>query len=102
MPLRKFYVPLLQCLCSRSNNFHASRVLGANGIPTLTSNAVNVLQGVVQIAHSKEVRAHIAVGGRAGSQYFSTAFGSQDNRTQFIQAMENIVFNYSLQGVHIA
>jgi chitinase len=44
-------------------------------------------------------KAIVTVGGWTGSQYFSSAFGSADNRTAFVKTMTNLVSQYSIDGL---
>ena len=44
-------------------------------------------------------KAFVTVGGWTGSQYFSTAVGSAENRTAFVKTMTNLVEQYDLDGV---
>lgn len=41
----------------------------------------------------------ITVGGWTGSQYFSTAVATAENRTAFTKTMMNLVQQYDLDGV---
>ena len=41
----------------------------------------------------------LTIGGWTGSQYFSTAVGSADNRTAFVNAVMGLVKQYDLDGV---
>jgi len=58
-----------------------------------------LLPQFVAAAHKHGVKASLSIGGWTGSRYFSTNVGSSKNRTAFLQAVTNLVQQYSLDGV---
>ncbi|KAJ3998026.1 chitinase [Lentinula boryana] len=54
----------------------------------------------VQVAHQNNVKALIAMGGWAGSVYFSSAVGSAENRTTFVKAVTDFTSKYGLDGIN--
>ncbi|KAI0088180.1 glycoside hydrolase [Irpex rosettiformis] len=53
----------------------------------------------VQQAHSHNVKALATIGGWTGSSYFSSAFGSADNRTAFVKQCQSVIQKYQLDGL---
>lgn len=41
----------------------------------------------------------VSIGGWTGSQYYSTAVGSAENRTAFVKTVIGLVSKYELDGV---
>ncbi|KAJ7669315.1 glycoside hydrolase family 18 protein, partial [Mycena polygramma] len=70
-----------------------------------TSNVSNIslpdpgLQDFVAAAQSHNVAALLSIGGWSGSQYFSTAVATAENRAAFVNAITLLVTNYSLDGI---
>lgn len=58
-----------------------------------------LVPALVAAAHSHNSKAMITVGGWTGSQYFSTAVATAENRTAFTKTMMNLVQQYDLDGV---
>ncbi|KAJ4472893.1 glycoside hydrolase family 18 protein [Lentinula edodes] len=58
------------------------------------------LPGFVQTAHQNNVKALIAMGGWAGSMYFSSAVGSAENRTAFVKTVTDFTSKYGLDGIN--
>ncbi|KAJ3835185.1 chitinase [Lentinula raphanica] len=54
----------------------------------------------VQTAHQNNVKALIAIGGWAGSIYFSSAVGSAENRTAFVKTLTDFTTTYGLDGIN--
>ncbi|CAL1708903.1 unnamed protein product [Somion occarium] len=50
-------------------------------------------------AHKHNVKALLTIGGWTGSRYFSTAVGSPENRTAFVENMISLVKKYDLDGL---
>ncbi|KAF5393094.1 hypothetical protein D9757_001240 [Collybiopsis confluens] len=67
---------------------------------SLDGSAPDLLPSFVEQARSNGVNAHVALGGWGGSQYFSTAIGSAENRTLFVKALIEFATNYSLDGIN--
>ncbi|OBZ77717.1 Chitinase A1 [Grifola frondosa] len=53
----------------------------------------------VQAAHQHNTKAMVTIGGWTGSQYFSTNFGSAENRTNFVNTVLGLVTKYNLDGL---
>jgi len=45
------------------------------------------------------VEALLSIGGWTGSIYFSTAVGSPENRTKFVEAIVDLANTYGLDGI---
>lgn len=52
-----------------------------------------------QITILQNVKALLTIGGWTGSQYFSTAVGSSENRTAFVNTVLDLVSKYDLDGL---
>ncbi|EIW77028.1 glycoside hydrolase family 18 protein [Coniophora puteana RWD-64-598 SS2] len=74
-------------------------VTAADGSVTLESSDQTLLPQFVQAAHSNNVKAILTVGGWTGSQYFSSDFATDSNRTAAAQTMMKLVQQYSLDGL---
>jgi chitinase len=58
------------------------------------------MRGVAMANESlQNVSALLSIGGWTGSQYFSTAVATQENRTQFKNAILGLVSQYQLDGI---
>lgn len=66
---------------------------------SLEESGGDYLEEFVKAAHDHNVKASLAIGGWSGSRYFSTAVGSQQNRTTFINALTDLVDEYKLDGL---
>ncbi|KAI0071537.1 glycoside hydrolase [Panus rudis PR-1116 ss-1] len=66
---------------------------------SLADSDEELLPQFVQQAQQNGVKALVTVGGWTGSQYFSTAVGSEENRTAFVKTMVNLVNQYNLDGL---
>ncbi|KAF5356557.1 hypothetical protein D9758_008231 [Tetrapyrgos nigripes] len=58
-----------------------------------------VLPDFVSSAKENDVQALLSIGGWTGSQYFSTAVATAENRTAFVKAVLGLVSQYSLDGI---
>ncbi|KAK7439400.1 hypothetical protein VKT23_017621 [Stygiomarasmius scandens] len=58
-----------------------------------------VLPDFVSSAKENNVDALLSIGGWTGSQYFSTAVGSAENRTAFVKTVLGLVSQYDLDGI---
>ncbi|TFY74973.1 hypothetical protein EWM64_g9040 [Hericium alpestre] len=65
----------------------------------LAQSDMQLLPQFVQTAHQNNVQAILSIGGWTGSQYFSPAVSTSDNRTAFAQAVMKVVSQYSLDGI---
>ncbi|KAL0939917.1 glycoside hydrolase family 18 protein [Colletotrichum truncatum] len=70
-----------------------------DGSLNLTKSAPDQLPAFVSAAHEKGVKALVSIGGWTGSRWFSTAFGSAENRTAFVKTCLDLVEKYSLDGL---
>ncbi|EIN09004.1 glycoside hydrolase [Punctularia strigosozonata HHB-11173 SS5] len=66
---------------------------------SLADSDAKLLPTFVSEAHKSGVKAILSLGGWGGSQFFSTAMGSAQNRTRFVQELLEIVSEYDLDGV---
>ncbi|OCH93947.1 glycoside hydrolase [Obba rivulosa] len=66
---------------------------------SLAASDEQLLPQFVSMAHQNNVKAMLTIGGWSGSQYFSTAVATADNRTAFVNAVMGLVSQYSLDGV---
>jgi len=66
---------------------------------TLNGSDADLLPQFVSLAKQNGVSAMVSVGGWAGSQYFSTDVGSEENRTAFVKTITDFVQAYELDGV---
>ncbi|THH00031.1 hypothetical protein EW026_g2419 [Hermanssonia centrifuga] len=66
---------------------------------SLNSDDEQLLPQFVEAAHNSNSKAMLTVGGWTGSQYFSSAVGSADNRTAFVNAVMGLVSTYNLDGL---
>ncbi|OHF04139.1 glycosyl hydrolase family 18 [Colletotrichum orchidophilum] len=71
----------------------------ADGSLNLTKSAPDQLPAFVAAAKQHNVKALASVGGWSGSRYFSTAFGSPENRTAFVKTCLDLVEKYNLDGL---
>ncbi|KAF7782236.1 CAZyme family GH18 [Agaricus bisporus var. burnettii] len=58
-----------------------------------------LLPKFVSAAHKNGVKAGLSIGGWTGSQFFSPSVGSSKNRTAFVQAVTDLVEQYSLDAI---
>jgi len=58
-----------------------------------------LLPQFVQLAKQNNVKAMLTVGGWTGSQFFSTAVATAQNRTTFVNAVLSLVSQYGLDGL---
>ncbi|KAF8516327.1 glycoside hydrolase [Hysterangium stoloniferum] len=58
-----------------------------------------IIPEFVAMAHQKSVTVSISVGGWTGSRFFSTAVGSAQNRTAFLNTLSNFVKKYGFDGI---
>jgi len=65
----------------------------------ITSDDETIIPEFVAAAHQNKVTVSISVGGWAGSQFFSTAVGSAQNRTAFVKTLSNFVKEYQFDGI---
>ncbi|GJJ11377.1 hypothetical protein Clacol_005609 [Clathrus columnatus] len=66
---------------------------------SITSQDEQVMPQLVQAAHKHNVSVSISVGGWTGSQYFSTAVATPQNRTQFVNTLANFVEKWGFDGI---
>lgn len=59
----------------------------------------DVFKDFVSTAHANNCSASISVGGWTGSQFFSTAVGSAENRTAFVKTLTALVTDNNLDGL---
>ncbi|KAG8720322.1 hypothetical protein FRC09_009765 [Ceratobasidium sp. 395] len=59
----------------------------------------DVFKDFVSTAHANNCSAAISVGGWTGSQYFSTAVATAENRTAFVKTLTSLVQENSLDGL---
>ncbi|EXF85132.1 hypothetical protein COL5a_002425 [Colletotrichum fioriniae] len=71
----------------------------ADGSLNLTKSAPDQLPAFVAAAKEHNVKALVSIGGWTGSRYFSTAFGSAENRTAFVKTCLDFVEKYNLDGL---
>jgi chitinase len=65
----------------------------------LSDSDKSTLSSFVSTAHKNGVNASLSLGGWGGSQYFSSAVATPENRTAFTQAILNLVSTYDLDGI---
>ncbi|KAK8061925.1 hypothetical protein PG994_008291 [Apiospora phragmitis] len=70
-----------------------------DGSLNLTQSAPDQIPAFVSAAKSKGVKAMISIGGWTGSRYFSSMFGSAENRTAFVKTCLDLVNQYKLDGL---
>ncbi|KAF8510382.1 glycoside hydrolase family 18 protein [Gautieria morchelliformis] len=58
-----------------------------------------IIPEFVSAAHSNGVPASISVGGWTGSQYFSTAVATAQNRTAFVKTLSDFVAKWGFDGI---
>ncbi|RPD56909.1 glycoside hydrolase [Lentinus tigrinus ALCF2SS1-7] len=58
-----------------------------------------LLPRFVDLAHQNGVKAMLTVGGWTGSQYFSSAVATEENRTAFVNTVMSLVDKYQLDGL---
>ncbi|KLO18737.1 glycoside hydrolase [Schizopora paradoxa] len=58
-----------------------------------------LVEPFVKKAHENGVKASVSIGGWTGSLFYSSNVGSEQNRTQFIQAIEGLVNKYDLDAI---
>ncbi|CCM01183.1 uncharacterized protein FIBRA_03231 [Fibroporia radiculosa] len=58
-----------------------------------------LLPQFVDLAHQNNVKAVLTIGGWTGSQYFSTAVATSENRTAFVNAVLGLASKYNLDGL---
>ncbi|EJD03463.1 glycoside hydrolase [Fomitiporia mediterranea MF3/22] len=66
---------------------------------TLPEPGARLLPQFVAKAHENGVKAFLSLGGWTGSQYFSTNVGNEKNRTKFVNAINELVSLYHLDGI---
>ncbi|KAJ7500623.1 chitinase [Mycena galericulata] len=77
----------------------------AYAFATTTPDAGNItvdaagLRDFVQTARANNVSPLLSIGGWTGSQYFSSAVATSDNRTKFVGAITELVDTYNLDGI---
>ncbi|KAF8329382.1 chitinase [Cantharellus anzutake] len=59
------------------------------------------LRQLVALGHRSNTSVLATIGGWTGSMYFSTSVATEQNRTKFVAAINNIVKEYQLDGVDI-
>jgi chitinase len=65
----------------------------------ITSDDETVIPQFVSAAHSNGVSASISVGGWSGSQFFSTAAATAQNRTAFVKTLSDFVAKWGFDGI---
>uniref|UniRef100_L2G3U9 chitinase n=1 Tax=Colletotrichum fructicola (strain Nara gc5) TaxID=1213859 RepID=L2G3U9_COLFN len=70
-----------------------------DGSLNLTKSAPDQLPVFVSEAKKNNVKALVSIGGWTGSRWFSTAFGSAENRTAFVKTCLDLVEKYNLDGL---
>ncbi|KAF5351917.1 hypothetical protein D9756_007649 [Leucocoprinus leucothites] len=68
---------------------------------SLEASDQHLLPEFVEAAHKHGVKASLSIGGWTGSRYFSSNVGSSTNRTDFVNAIANLVEKYSLDGIEL-
>ncbi|KAJ0104251.1 hypothetical protein J7T55_001738 [Diaporthe amygdali] len=71
----------------------------ADGSLNLTKSNPDQLPVFVSDAKKNNVKALVSIGGWTGSRYFSTNFGSAENRTAFVKTSLDLVSQYQLDGL---
>ncbi|KAJ7172821.1 glycoside hydrolase family 18 protein [Mycena crocata] len=72
---------------------------------TTTPNCSNITVGAeglhafVKEAKKNDVSPSLSIGGWTGSQYFSTAVATSENRTAFVAAVLDLITTYALEGI---
>ncbi|THU89045.1 glycoside hydrolase [Dendrothele bispora CBS 962.96] len=66
---------------------------------SLDLSAEAFLPTFVEEAHNNNVAASLSIGGWTGSEFWSTAVGSSENRTTFVKTITDLVSKYDLDGV---
>ncbi|KAI0707540.1 glycoside hydrolase [Cerioporus squamosus] len=66
---------------------------------SLEASDEELLPRFVDLAHQNGVKALLTIGGWTGSQYFSSAVATEQNRTAFVETVMNLVNQYQLDGV---
>ncbi|KAJ7253702.1 glycoside hydrolase family 18 protein [Mycena haematopus] len=61
--------------------------------------SAQALPQFVSAAQSNSVTALLSIGGWSGSQYYSTAVATSENRTAFVNAVLGLVSKYNLDGI---
>ncbi|KAL4077337.1 glycoside hydrolase family 18 protein [Scleroderma yunnanense] len=68
---------------------------------SLDGSAPDVFPQFVSEAHDHNVAAHISIGGWAGGRWFSSNVATAENRTAFVNTINNFVQQYKLDGVNL-
>ncbi|KZV65853.1 glycoside hydrolase family 18 protein [Peniophora sp. CONT] len=71
----------------------------ADGGLTLNGSEPDLLPSFVKTAKEHDVKALVSVGGWSGSLWFSTAVGSSENRTAFVDTVNAFAEEYDLDGL---
>ena len=66
---------------------------------SLEESDESLLPEFVKTAHANGVKAGLSIGGWTGSRFFSTNFGSSDNRTAFVKTVTNLADKYNLDAL---
>ncbi|KAL1710387.1 glycoside hydrolase family 18 protein [Schizophyllum commune] len=66
---------------------------------SLEESDESLLPEFVKTAHENGVKAGLSIGGWTGSRFFSTNFGSSDNRTAFVKTVTNLANQYNLDAL---
>ncbi|KAL1916887.1 uncharacterized protein VTP21DRAFT_5084 [Calcarisporiella thermophila] len=78
---------------------YAFSVVKEDNLPHFESDAL--LQRVVKLAHEKNAKVLMSIGGWTGSAHFSTLAANANTRATFINAALELVKKYNLDGVDI-
>ena len=78
---------------------YAFAVVGQDSIPTFST--ASLLDHVINLAHSHNVKVLLSIGGWTGSRYLSPTAASNATRTTFVQAVAKLVHEHNLDGVDI-
>lgn len=69
--------------------------------PELSSQTRDSSQGLIPLAHKKNVKVLASVGGWEGSSNFSSAASTPQNRTRFASTSAQLIRNYGFDGIDI-
>lgn len=72
---------------------------GPNASLNLSKSEPDLIPAFVSAAKLNGVKALVSIGGWTGSLWFSTSFGSAENRTAFLQTCLDLVKEYDLDGL---
>ncbi|KAG9121581.1 hypothetical protein FRC07_002405, partial [Ceratobasidium sp. 392] len=91
--------PLSNVSWSKYTTVTYSFALTTPDVNVLNITDPDVFKDFVSTAHANNCSAAVSVGGWTGSQYFSTAVATAENRTAFVKTLTNLVQENKLDGL---